>query len=298
MKIKKGMNLKDFLDEFRNAGFQAKKLYQACKIINEMKKDKECVRFLCTAGALVPGGMKHVLVDMLESGVFDGFITTGASVTHDLIEAFGEKHLFLDSEFTDTQLQIKGLNRIYNIVLPNRGYVALEKNLLDILPKIEQREMSSCKFFHELGKHIRAKNSIVKICSEKNIPIFVPALTDSVLGFHVWMHSQDNKLSVNPLLDIKEILNMVFESNKRGALITGGGTPKHFIAMACQIADRPLNYAIQVTMDRPEAGTVSGAKLEEAKSWRKVAKDAKTVDLICDATIALPIIHAAMNEGL
>jgi deoxyhypusine synthase len=77
-------------------------------------------------------------------------------------------------------------------------------------------------------------------------------------------------------------------------LITGGGVPKHYVAMAVQIGPRPLNYAIQITLDRPEGGGVSGAKLEEAKSWRKVAADAKTVDLICDATIALPLIVSAI----
>jgi len=68
------------------------------------------------------------------------------------------------------------------------------------------------------------------------------------------------------------------------------------VAMSAQIADKPLMYAVQITMDRPEGGGVSGAKLEEAKSWRKVHPKAKVVDITCDATIALPLIVLGVLE--
>ena len=86
------------------------------------------------------------------------------------------------------------------------------------------------------------------------------------------------------------------EGVRLGALIIGGGVPKHYLAQACQVSGKGLNYAVQVTMDRPEHGGVSGAPLSEAKSWGKLAKDAKAVTLICDATIALPIIAAALLD--
>ncbi len=68
--------------------------------------------------------------------------------------------------------------------------------------------------------------------------------------------------------------------------------------MAMQTTPNALNYAVQITTDRPEAGGVSGASLEEAKSWKKVAVDAEVADVICDATIALPLIVAALLTKL
>lgn len=297
-KIKDKMTVNELVKELGNAGFQGKQLARAVDVFEQMVRDKQCTKFLALSGSLVPGGMREVIAEILKNKFVDVLVSNGSNITHDLIEAFGEKHRFLDSEITDIELQQKGLNRIYNIVLPNRGYMALEKNLRKILPQLPQKEMSSREFLFELGKKIKDKNSILKIATEKNIPVFVPSISDCVLGFHVWMHSQDHKLTVNTTKDQAEILDITFNSKRSGALITQGGVPKHYVAMAMQVSPRPLNYAIQITMARDEDGSVSGAKLEEAKSWRKVAPDAKTVDLVCDPTIALPIIVSALKERL
>lgn len=296
-KLSKKMTVNEIVKELDNAGFQAKQLARAVDVFEDMVKDKECTKFLALSGSLVPGGMRNVIGEMLRSKFIDVLVSNGSNITHDLIEAFGERHRFLDSELTDVELQQKGLNRIYDIVLPNRGYVALEKNIIKkILPKLPQKEMSSREFLFELGKKVDDKNSILKIATEKNIPVFVPSISDSVLGFQIWMYSQDHKLTVNTTKDQAEILDIFFNTKRTGVLITSGGVPKHYVAMASQISPHPLSYAIQITMARPEDGSVSGAKLEEAKSWRKIAPDAKTVDLVCDATIALPIIVSALKE--
>ncbi len=296
--VKKGMSVSSFVKELGKCGFQARKIAMAVKVLSDMVSDKECTKFLALAGTMVPGGMRKVICEFLREKFFDVVVSTGANLTHDLIEAFGEKHKFMDSEETDVELQVKGINRIYNVLLPNRGYVALENGLRKLFPKLPQKEMSSREFLYELGLKIRDKNSILKVAAEKKIPVFAPSLPDSVLGFQVWMYSQNHDLTVNTTIDQGEVLDIVFESEKTGALVVGGGVPKHYVAMAAQIADKPLKYAVQITLDRPEGGGVSGAKLEEAKSWRKVHPKAETVDLVCDATIALPLILAALKDRL
>jgi len=59
-----------------------------------------------------------------------------------------------------------------------------------------------------------------------------------------------------------------------------------------------FDYAIQITTDTPGNGSLSGATLEEAKSWDKVGAKAKAVTVYCDATIALPVIVAAVRERI
>jgi deoxyhypusine synthase len=54
-----------------------------------------------------------------------------------------------------------------------------------------------------------------------------------------------------------------------------------------------VDAAIQITMDRPEAGGLSGAPLEEAISWRKIRNERKVANLVGDATILFPLIVAA-----
>ncbi len=54
--------------------------------------------------------------------------------------------------------------------------------------------------------------------------------------------------------------------------------------------------SIQVTLDRQEGGSLSGAKLEEAISWSKARKESNLVSVVGDVTIILPIIAAAVME--
>ncbi|MHC1590128.1 MAG: deoxyhypusine synthase family protein, partial [Candidatus Hecatellaceae archaeon] len=61
---------------------------------------------------------------------------------------------------------------------------------------------------------------------------------------------------------------------------------------------KPYNYVIQITMDRPEPGGLSGATLEEAVSWGKVGEEACKVQVISDTTICLPILVAAVMERI
>lgn len=294
VKIWFDMTVKELVEEMSYAGFQAVKLADSVRILTDMIQDKRCTKFLGLAGALIPGGMRTVIVEMIRNHFIDVIVTTGANLTHDLIEAFGEHHYQEKKIVNDAQLYKSKINRIYNVLLPNKGYVSLENNLAPVFSKLPQKEMSSKEFIFELGNKIEDENSIIKAATDENVPIFCPSISDSILGFQIWMYSQDHKLMVNPTLDQKDMLDIAFDSKRSGALIIGGGVPKHYIAMTMQTTPKALDYAVQITMDRPESGGVSGAKLEEAKSWKKVAVEAEVADLICDATIALPIIVASL----
>jgi deoxyhypusine synthase len=102
-------------------------------------------------------------------------------------------------------------------------------------------------------------------------------------------------LHIDPLLDISAIMDKVFEAKKVGMIILGGGFPKHFALFANSFREG-VDCAVQITMDRPEPGGLSGATLEEAVSWSKVKPEGKAVTVICDVTIAFPFIVAAALE--
>jgi len=243
------------------------------------------------------GGMINVFVKMIRAGMVDMFIATGGSIlTHDLIESFGVHHLQGSSFTDDSKLADKSVMRIHDVFLENRGFLSLEDNVRAIFPKMPQEEMSPRRFLYELGRHIKDENSIIKACFDMDVPIFCPSITDSMLGFQAWMYSQTKPLKVNPQLDIKDIMDIIWNNERFGVLILSGGVPKHFIAGMMQASGKELNYAIQITLDRHEHGGVSGAPLKEAKSWKKVAKDALITDVICDSTLAFPLIAAALLD--
>jgi deoxyhypusine synthase len=296
VKVDPEMTLDQLIQEMRfGAGFGAKHLARAVDIYMDMVEDPDCTIFLTVAGAMIPGGMKQVFIDFLELGVVDALIVTGATLTHDLIEAFGYKHFHGSAVADDEALSEKGLNRIYNVLLPNEAYEMLEENIQSILKDASKSEFLGSEFLTYLGRQLPEKPSIMRVAAEREIPIFCPAIADSILGFQIWMYSQTNPIKVDILGDQKRIIDIAYESKRKGALIIGGGTPKHYVAMAMQVTSKGLDYAIQVTTDRPEPGGVSGASLQEAISWKKVDAKAKYIDVICDATIALPLMLGAIS---
>lgn len=283
---------KEIAEKFLSSSFNARQLGRSVRVWEAMNNDDKCTKYLCLAGALIPGGLKPTIMKIIEYRLTDCLIVTGAMLTHDLIEEFGTHHYESTGEI-DRELRKKQLNRIYDTVLPNEGYLKFEENMQKIMEKLPQEKMSCVRFIREVGKHV-SDNCITGLATKMEIPVFCPSVADSILGFQAWMYSQDNKLKINPMLDIKEILDRTFEEEKHGAVICGGGIPKHFIAMAAQVANKPLSYAVQITLDRPEHGGVSGARLGEAVSWNKVAPDALTANVVCDVTIALPFLVGAL----
>jgi len=55
---------------------------------------------------------------------------------------------------------------------------------------------------------------------------------------------------------------------------------------------------VQLTGDRPDLGGLSGATLDEARSWGKITGTARAVTVYGDATITLPLLVAAVRERL
>ena len=294
--VNDGMTVNELIKEMNKSGvFNAGKLADAVDICEWMIKDKDCVVFLGLAGAAVPGGMKNVIIDMLNN--IDVFVTTGANLTHDLIEALGFKHFKL-SEFNDEDLNKKGYDRIYNAAMPNKVYEELEKFFKDIIfPKVT-KELTIKEFLWLIGKNIKKEDSILRVCYEKKIPIFCPALADSGIGLMVWGKlAKGEKINIDGFSDMKEIIDISWNAKKTGVIYLGGGVPKNFIQQSLQFS-KGADYGVQITMDRPEHGGSSGAELKEGKSWGKLKFKAKYVDVICDFTIALPIIVAALKERI
>lgn len=299
MDVKKDMKVKELVEELKGAGYAGKRMHDAVEIYKKMIDDKKCVKFLSAAGALIAGGMRNVFVKFIKSGAVDVFITTGAILTHDLIETFGEHHFQGSSKVDDRELAKEDTFRMYDVFLKKQGFMKFEEEIQKILPKLTQKERSPREFLKELGKEIKDENSIIKACADANVDIYCPAITDSMLGFQLWMYSQENKLRINPQLDIRDFMNIVWGDEKTyGMLILGGGVPKHFVPGMMQASGNSLNYVIQITMDRPEHGGVSGMQIIEAKSWGKASPDALICDMRCDVTLAFPILVSCILDYL
>jgi deoxyhypusine synthase len=298
IKIRNGMKVSELVSSMSKSGVMgAGRIAKAADIFVKMVHDKDCTVFLGLAGAMVPGGMKNIIIDMLENKYVDVLVTTGANLTHDLVEALGYSHYQGAPNVDDKKLFDKHIDRIYDSFMPNKVYEKLEdffEKHFDTLSK----KANIKEFLWELGR-LAPKNSILHTCFEKKIPVFCPAIADSGIGLMIWGRiAMGKKQNINAFDDMKEILDIAWTCKKAGVIYIGGGVPKNYIQQAMQFSPKSASYGIQITMDRPEPGGSSGAELREGISWGKMNKKGEFVDVICDATIALPIIYAACLDLL
>ncbi len=296
IKLKPGMTAKELAEEMRRAGvLGAGKLGKATELVREMFQNPDYTVFLTVAGALVPGGFRKIFTQLIRERYVDMLITTGANIVHDIIEALGHSHLIGTFQVLDEKLKEEEIGRIGDIYIEQQAFRQLEKwlhQILNEIPRHKRERISSAELLFEIGKRIQDQNSILATAAEKNVPIISPGLVDSIAGFQLWIFAQDKNLHIDPLLDTKILVNKVFEAKKLGIIILGGGLPKHYALFASTFRGG-VDSAVQITMDRPEHGGLSGATLEEAISWSKVKRREKTVTVICDATIAFPFVVAA-----
>ena len=297
LRITEKTDIVELINSLKNTGFNAKRLAVACEIYNDMINDDDCVKFFGLAGAIVPAGMQEVLIDFIQEGFIDILVTTGANLTHDLAEALGYHHLQGESHTpitpSDSDLHKAELNRIYDVIMPNKVYEGIEDFVSKL--KIPNSQMSVSSFLKFLGMQLpEDSRSLLKVCAQKDVPIFCPAFTDSGLALQLGFHNQN--LNLNHFKDMLEMVDLAWDAKKAGVCIIGGGVPKNFILQSLQFCPNSAMYAIQITMDRPEPGGLSGATLREAISWGKVNEKAKFSTIISDATIALPIILWFLKE--
>ena len=272
-------------------------LARCVAILEAMIRDRQCTVFFGQAGALVPGGMRGILIDMLERGWIDVFVATGATFTHDLGEALGYSHYQGSAYADDAKLQKLGYDRMYDSYMPNTIYEGLEDFFKKNWEQLSTQD-SIKDFLWKIGE-LTPHKSLLKVCHEKRIPVFCPAIADSGIGLMMWGRLAEGKAAkVKAFEDLRDIMDIAWNVKKAGVFYLGGGVPKNFIQQAMQLAPKSAGYGVQITMDRPEPGGSSGAELKEGISWGKMHPRATHQNLICDVTIALPIMYAALVERL
>lgn len=295
MRLKRGITVAEMMKEMDACGvLGAGKIGKAARLVTEMFKDPNYTVFLTLAGALVPGGLRGIIAQLIGEGYINVVVTTGANMVHDMVEALGYRHKIGIFRAEDEQLKQKDLGRIGDIYIEHKAFKDLESwlyTLLEDIPEQKRRRISPSDLLLEIGKRITDENSILATAAKKNVPVICPGLPDSIAGFQLWIYGQDKELVLDPLGDVSTLVDVVYEAKKSGIIILGGGWPKHFALFANTFREG-VDAAVQITMDRPEPGGLSGASLEEAVSWSKVKSEENTVTVICDATIAFPLIVA------
>ena len=295
------------MQQFRGSGsFGAGRLARACNIYEKMLRDKDCTVFLTLSGAVVPAGMRALVADLIRARLVDVIVSTGASIVHDTIEALNGHHYKGSWMADDRELFRYHIFRIYDVLVPEEDYVKLDYQLAEMYREIaaERRgeSLSSNEFAWELGKRLKDPNSILRAAYEEDVPIFIPAVRDSEFGYihllHASQEKQKNILEVDAFKGVPLICEICGKSHRNGMVVIGVGVPRNTVQSAAIAANKGMDYAVVITMDRPETGGLSGSTLRESVSWGKVKGEADKIMVIGDALVMFPLIVASVVERL
>jgi deoxyhypusine synthase len=244
---------------------------------------------------------------LMERGLVDFVISTGANLYHDLHYALNftlrRGSPFLD----DRDLYAAGVIRIYDVLFPSTVLLETDAYIRDFLVRSGlDGPVSTSEFHYRLGQDLIKtrpgcqEHSVVARAAELGVPVYTSSPGDSSIGMNVAWHELMNgsRLMADPNLDVNEVCAIILAGRKNGCIILGGGSPKNFYLQGqptlWEVYGIPKggnDFFIQMTTDQVVWGGLSGATPSEAVSWGKVNPGVlpDTVVAYCDSTIAFPL---------
>ena len=191
--LEKIETISELLRAFNWTSFQSRTLARCADIFVAMLEAPErSTIFLGMAGAMVPAGMKGVVSTMIRRDMIDVIVSTGANMYHDFVEALGEHHYLGSPDADDRILREEAIDRIYDTYADESKFRMIDNKIMLLADKLAEQNISavSSRFFlNHLGEIIDKegsvgdkKDSIIWNCWKNDVPIFVPALSDSSLG--------------------------------------------------------------------------------------------------------------------
>jgi deoxyhypusine synthase len=313
----------DLVRAMSKTAFTGRQVGEAADVLEAMARDEECFVVMTLAGAMTVAKQSLIIADLIDRGIVNAIVSTGALMAHGLVEATGRAHYRYNPEVPDTELYEQGYNRVYDTLEPEQNLDDVEEVMSEILEKWDHSEvMCSYKLNHAIGEHL-AKHAkgrgILKSAYEQGVPVFVPAFTDSELGLDVALNNRlrestgRHKVRFDPFEDLEHFAATLLRQTRLGIFTIGGGVPRNWsqqFGPFCELRHRRLgeniplkryHYGVRICPEPVYWGGLSGSPYSEAISWGKFvppAEGGKFGEVFVDATVGLPLIVGAVLERL
>jgi deoxyhypusine synthase len=312
--------------------FSGRSLGEALDVTLAMVKDPDCKVVLTLSGAMTIAKMGKVISKMIDTGMVQAIVSTGALMAHGLSEAVGMTHYRHDPRMTDEELFDKGYNRVYDTLEmeANLNYVEeFSAKAMDTLG--EQKDLSSQSVCRALGKVLSEDpegQGVLRSAYLKNVPVYVPAFTDSELGLDLstWamkraqakgvtspMDLFDHIPRYNPYLDLNSFARFALGARRLGIFTVGGGVPRNWAQevgpyvditnhrLGIDLVPPRYNYAVRICPEPTHWGGLSGCTYSEGVSWGKFVPEAeggRFAEVYADATTVWPLLIKGVLEEL
>ncbi len=256
--------------------FNAARLSEACRIFSEKMLDPEedTTIGLTIAGAMTPAGIGGCVVEMMDRGLVDFIISTGANLYHDLHHALNFT-LHRGSPFVDdVELYEQGIIRIYDVLFPATVLLETDAYIRDFLVRSKlEGPITTSELHYRIGLDLLKKfpgceeHSVVARAAQVGVPIYTSSPGDSSIGMNIAYHELLNgsTLMIDPNKDVNEVCAIILAGKRNGCVILGGGSPKNFYLQGQPtlwevygIQKGGNDYFIQITTDSGRLGWAVG----------------------------------------
>ena len=322
--LRKVKSVDDLVRAMAKTAFTGRQLGEAADVLEAMASDEDCFVVMTLAGAMTVAKQGLIITELIDRGIVNAIVSTGALMAHGLVEATGRAHFRVNPQFSDEELYGQGYNRVYDTLEPEQNLDDVEEVLSEVLDDWDHNEvMCSYKLNHAIGaylaQHAKGQRGILKSAYEKGVPVFVPAFSDSELGLDTALNNRlrestgRHKIRFDPFEDLEHFAATLLRQKKLGIFTIGGGVPRNwsqqfgpFIELRHRrlgekIPLKRYHYGLRICPEPVYWGGLSGSPYSEAVSWGKFvppSEGGKFGEVFMDATVGLPIIVAALLERL
>jgi deoxyhypusine synthase len=331
-------DFRGLLRAMARTAFSGRQLGEAFDVLLAMVDDPDCPVVLTISGAMTVSKQGRIFCDMIDRGVVQAVIATGALIAHGLTESIGLTHYRYDPAQSDEQLFEQGYNRIYDTLEMEANLNEVAQLVAQVLGRSRPEDgvWSSARICRALGQELSRLAQgpgVLRSAYEHNVPVFIPAFTDSEMGLDVSTWAMHQALAANnvdpaavdhhvvmqavppynPFIDLQEYARLIGDAPTLGIFTIGGGVPRNWaqqVAPYFDITNARLGsrlrtprfrYGVRICPEPVHWGGLSGCTYSEGVSWGKFMspqEGGRFAEVYADATVALPILMKALFEEL
>lgn len=321
--LSKVQTIDDLVRAMGQTAFTGRQVGDAADVLEAMARDKDCFVVLTLSGALTVAKMGLIICDLIDSGIVKAIVSTGAMMAHGLVEATGRSHFRYDPKIDDRELFRIGYNRVYDSLEPEINLDHVEAVIQSVLWQWDPAQpVSSWEIHRRMGEYLRRtvkERGILRSAYEKNVPVFVPAFTDSEVGIDLALHNHERAkqgqplLKFDPYIDLEHFTSTLVPQKRLGLFTLGGGVPRNWAQQFGVYVElrirrgldnfdlKRYHYGVRICPEPVNWGGLSGSTYTEAVSWGKFVppeEGGRFAEVLEDATVALPLVAGAVLQRI
>jgi deoxyhypusine synthase len=321
----------DLLRGMARTAFSGRSLGEAFEVTLAMVRDPACKVVLTLSGAMTIAKMGKVISTMIDRGMVQAIVSTGALMAHGLSEAVGMVHYRHDPRMSDEELFEKGYNRVYDTLEMEKNLNYVEEFSSRALDALEDADLSSELICATLGRLLAEDAQgagVLRSAYLKQVPVYIPAFTDSELGLDLSTWSMKRAQAAgakgslellarlprfNPYRDLNSFARFALGAERLGIFTIGGGVPRNWAQevgpyidimnhrLGLELTPPRYRYAVRICPEPTHWGGLSGCTYSEGVSWGKFVPEAeggRFAEVYADATTVWPLLVKAVMEEL